>query len=53
MHVYVDLWHSIDGDKNQQNNKFLSPFLLQCIFVLVKKATHRYNFSLLVSFSGD
>ena len=27
MHAYVDLWHSEDGDKNQQKNKLLNLFL--------------------------
>ena len=52
MHTYVDSWHSHNGDKNYQDNKLSSLFLLYYIFIVVNKPTHDYNFSLLASFLG-
>ena len=50
MYAYVDLWHSEDSDRNQQNSQLSNSIHLYCIFILVNKPTHHYNFSLLVRF---
>ena len=49
-HVYENLWHTEDHDRNQQNNQLSIWFLLYCIFTLVSKPTHHYNYSLLLRF---